>query len=193
MRPPPLDPHLPDYLAELAGTAFFLFVGLTAVVWVFGTGSPVGSLGAPVRRLIVGPIFAGAAAAVVLSPLGRRSGGHLNPAVSLAFYRLGKMRTRDLAWYAVAQMIGAVAGAGLVALAWGSRGKSIHLGATQPGSGGPWIAVVAELVCTFLLMSLILEFIDRPALMRFTPYAAAGLAAFLVLVEAPLSGTSLNP
>jgi len=195
MRPPPFDPHLPDYLAEFAGTAFFLFVGLSTVALVFGIGSPVARHvhSAAVRRLIVGPLFAASAAAVVVSPLGRRSGGHLNPAVSLAFLRLGKMRRRDLAFYVIAQLAGALVAAALVRLAWGSRATSVRLGATQPGDGGVWIAAVAELACTFLLMTLILEFIDHRRLMRYTPYAAAALAAFFVLVEAPLSGTSLNP
>jgi aquaporin Z len=195
VRPPPVDPHLPDYLAEYAGTAFLLLVGLTAVAWDFGAGSPVARhiASAPVRRLITGTIFAGAGTLVVLSPLGRRSGGHLNPAVSLAFHRLGKMRTRDLIGYIAAQVLGAVTGALIVRLLWGRRALSTHLGATQPGSLGVWMALVAEVLCTFALMTLILEFIDRPRLMRYTAYAAGGLVALFVVVEAPVSGTSLNP
>jgi aquaporin Z len=195
VRPPPLDPHLPDYLAEFAGTAFLLFVGLTAVAWDFGAGSPVVRhiASAPGRRLITGTIFAGAGTLIVLSPLGRRSGGHLNPAVSLAFHRLGKMRNRDLLGYVVAQLLGGLTGALVARFAWGRRALSTHLGATQPGAAGLVIAIVAELGLTFALMTLILEFVDHERLMRYTAYAVWVFVAFLVMVEAPISGTSLNP
>jgi aquaporin Z len=69
----------------------------------------------------------------------------------------------------------------------------VDLGTTVPGHGG-WVAsLVAETVITFLLMTLILRFVDDPKLMPFTPAAAGALVAFLVFLEAPVSGTSLNP
>jgi aquaporin Z len=138
-------------------------------------------------------VFAGGATLVVYSGLGKRSGGHLNPAVTLAFCRLGKMTGRSALGYAAAQVLGAAAGALTVRLAWGDLATQVHVGATLPRHGGWPAALVAEVAITFLLMTLILRFVDDPRLMPFTAAAAGALVAFLVFVEAPVSGTSLNP
>ena len=86
--------HLPEYLSELFGTAIMMMVGIGAIVLMWGDGSPVQALGIPVwlRRLLTGILFAGGGTLVVLSPLGQRSGGHLNPAITWAFWRKGQVK-----------------------------------------------------------------------------------------------------
>jgi aquaporin Z len=82
-----------DYAAEFAGTFLLLLIGLSAVVVDFAHGSPVPRW-IPHRdlpRLLTGVLFAGGATAIVYSPLGKTSGGHINPAVTLAFFRLRKI------------------------------------------------------------------------------------------------------
>ena len=184
-----------EYAAEFAGTALLLLVGLSAVCADFGARSPVVSAipDSNLRRLITGVIFAGSATAIVYSPLGRRSGGHLNPAVTLAFLRLGKIAPRSAAIYVAVQIAGALAGAAVVLAIWRGWATSVNVGATVPKDGGAAAAVAAEAAVTFLLVSLILNFVDRPRLMPFTAAAAGSLVAFFVFVEAPVSGTSLNP
>jgi aquaporin Z len=184
-----------EYAAEFVGTALLLLVGLSAVCADFATRSPVVSAipDSNLRRLITGIIFAGTATAIVYSPLGRRSGGHLNPAVTLAFLRLGKIGPRSAAIYIVVQVAGALTGAALVLAIWRGWATSVSVGATVPKDGGAAAAVAAEAAVTFLLVSLILNFVDRPRLMAFTAGAAGTLVAFFVFVEAPVSGTSLNP
>src|SRR5690349_24253212 len=68
--------HWPEYAAELVGTAFLLFAGVSAVVFDFGTGSPLASVlpDASVRRFITGLLFAGSGSLVAISPLGKLSG-----------------------------------------------------------------------------------------------------------------------
>ena len=152
-----------EYAAEFAGTALLLLVGLSAVCVNFSTQSPVVTAlpDSNVRRLITGIIFAGTGTAIVYSPLGKRSGGHINPAVTLAFLRLGKITPKSAAIYITVQIAGALTGAALVLAIWRGWATSVRLGATIPHDGGA---------------------------------AAAGtLVAFLVFVEAPVSGTSLNP
>jgi aquaporin Z len=184
-----------DYAAEFAGTFLLLLIGLSAVVIDFASGSPVPRWlpDQDVRRLATGIVFAGGATAIVYSPLGMTSGGHINPAVTLAFLRLRKITSRSAAWYVVAQFAGALAGAVAVRLLWGNLATDVDVGATIPGRGGPALSLGVEIVMTFLLVTLILRFVDEPRLQRFTPAAAGALVAFLVFVEAPLSGTSLNP
>jgi aquaporin Z len=82
-----------EYACEMAGSAFNIFVGLSAVVFDFGRGLwmerwiPDGS----VRLLLTGLIYAGSGSLFAVSPLGKLSGGHINPSVSLAFWACGKM------------------------------------------------------------------------------------------------------
>jgi aquaporin Z len=175
--------------------AILLAVGLSAVTIDFAAGSPVpGWIPDPlVRRLITGSIFAGTGTLVVYSMLGRISGAHLNPAMTLAFLRAGKVRPRTAAGYVLAQVGGALAGAALVRLAWGDLATGVNVGATVPGPSGSLVALVAEAVMTFLLVTLVLRMVGDQRLARYTGLAAGALVAFLVTVEAPVSGTSLNP
>lgn len=184
-----------EIIAEFAGTAFLLALGISAIVAGFATGSPVVTAipSDDLRRLLTGILFAGAATLIVYSPLGRISGGHINPAVTLAFLLLGKLTPCSAAAYAAAQVAGAVTGTLLALVIWGRYAASVHLGVTVPAIGGPAASVGAEIIMTFLLVTLILNFVDRARLMPFTAAAAGLLVAVLVFTEAPVSGTSLNP
>ncbi len=188
--------HWFEYGAELLGTAFLVFVGVSAVVFDFGTGSPLAQVVPDVstRRLITGLLFAGSGALVAISPLGKLSGGHINPAVSLAFWVHGKMHPFDLGGYISGQLLGAIIGSLLVALVWGGRAASIGYGATVPGAVYPlWIVFLAEVSMTFLLVLSIFLFVSSHRLMRWTPLMVWILVAVMVWLEAPISGTSLNP
>ena len=188
--------HWPEYGAELVGTAFLVFAGLSAVVFDFGKGSPVATLipDASIRRLITGLLFAGSGSLVAISPFGKLSGAHINPAVSLAFWAHGKMHTHDLIGYIIGQLLGALLGAFLLALVWGARAASVRDGVTAPGAGYPlWLVFLAEMLLTFLLVFLIFVFVSSHRLMRWTPLMNWLLVATMVWQEAPISGTSLNP
>lgn len=188
--------HWPEYAAEAAGTFFLVFIGLSAVVFDMSAGSPVARLipSTSWRLLLTGLIFAGSGSLVAISPLGKLSGAHINPSVSLAFWLHGKLRAHDFAGYVAGQFVGAVAGAGLLALVWGGRAVSLHDGATLPSPAYPlWASFVAEAAMTLLLVLLIFLFVSHRRLMRWTPLMTWLLVATLVWREAPLSGTSLNP
>jgi aquaporin Z len=188
--------HWFEYGAELVGTAFLLFAGVSAVVFDFGTGSPLASVlpDPSVRRLITGLLFAGSGSLVAISPLGKLSGAHINPAVSLAFWVHGKMHHFDLGGYIVGQFLGGILGAALVLLVWGERATSVGVGRTVPGAGYPiWLVFLAELILTFVLVLSIFLFVSSHRLMRWTPLMVWILVALMVWLEAPISGTSLNP
>ena len=183
------------YLCELAGTALMLFWGVTAVALMWGAGSPVPPItNLALRRLVTGVLFAGGATAVVYSPLGQRSGAHINPAITLAFWHLGKIPTVDAAAYVVAQFLGAIIGVWAAAAAWGDLVRSVQYAVTTPGEGWQWIgAFLAEAISTFLLAFTIFICINKPKIAPRTGLIAGSLVAVLVMVEAPVSGTSLNP
>jgi aquaporin Z len=133
--------------------------------------------------------------AIVLSPWGKQSGAHFNPAVTFAFYRLRKVAPWDAVFYCAAQFLGAVAGVALVSLILqgAPANKAVHYAATMPGIYGDTIAFVAELAISFILMSAILFASNREALAPYTHHFAAVLVAAYIAFESPLSGMSTNP
>ena len=188
--------HLPEYLAEFAGTAIMMAIGVGAIALMWAEGSAMREAipSEALRRLATGILFAGGATLVVISRLGQRSGGHLNPAMTLAFWWKGQVRTPDLVGYALAQVAGALLGVWIVAMLGGAAAESVRWGITLPGEGYTAAeAFLAEAAITFLLVFLVLYCVSNERFARGTPFFAGALVAFLVLVEAPVSGTGLNP
>jgi aquaporin Z len=183
------------YGAELAGTALLVAVGLSIVIMAFGQGSPVIDYvpDAGWRRLITGFLFGTTGALIALSPLGKESGAHINPAVTLAFWLMGKLQSRLVPGYLLAQLAGAAIGAAPL-LAWGAMGRSIAFGATLPGAayGTGW-ALLGETATTFALITGLFFFLQHRHLRNFTPALFPFLYAVMVYAEANVSGTSTNP
>jgi aquaporin Z len=188
--------HWVEWSCELAGTALLLLGGLSAVCLDFSPGSPIESAvpSHSARLLITGLLFAGSGSLVAISPLGRRSGAHLNPAVSVAFWRRGHMHSHDLAGYVAAQVAGAFTGTALVRWWWGAKGRAVHLGVTRPGHGidAPAAAGI-EALMTLVLVAAILVMVSSATTARWTPLLVWIVVAVLVWQGAPWTGTSLNP
>jgi aquaporin Z len=183
------------YLAELAGTAVLVGVGLSVVILDFRRGSPVAQAipSAGLRRLITGFLFGSTGALIALSPIGRESGAHINPVVTLAFWLMGKLPGTHAVGYVVAQLIGGVIGA-LPLLGWGAMGRSVEFGATLPGPGfGAGEALLGEAIATLALICGLFFFIRHRRIRAFTPALFPALYAVMVFLEAPVSGTSTNP
>ena len=181
--------------AELIGTALLVAVGLSVVILDFGQGSPVLTLlpGAPSRRMVTGFLFGTTGAAIALSPLGKESGAHINPVVTLAFWLMGRMRARHALAYVVCQLVGATLGA-VPLLAWGAMGRSVAYGATVPSAayGVAW-ALLGEVVTTFALIFGLFFFLRHRSLRAHAPLLFPPLYAIMVWLEAGVSGTSTNP
>ena len=147
------------------------------------------------RRMLIGIAMGGTAIAIVFSPLGKRSGAHFNPAVTLTFWRLGKVKGWDALFYIIAQFLGGVAGVAIVAVFARPTlaHPAVNFVATLPGPHGAGIAFAAELVIAFLLMTTVLVVSNTPHLARFTGLFAGFLVATYITFEAPISGMSMNP
>ncbi len=181
--------------AELVGTALLIAFGVSLVILAFGAGSPVAALlpSPGWRRLLTGFGFGSVGALIALSPFGRVSGAHINPAVTAAFWLKGAMGGPLAFAYVLAQLAGAVLGA-LPLLLWGTMGESLQFGATVPGSSvAPAAAVAGEALTTAALLLGLFLFVGHPRLRPFTPLLFPFLYAAMVFLEAPLSGTSTNP
>lgn len=197
-RPAPAGgaPHVLEWACELLGTATLVLGGLSAVVLDFATRSPVARAipSHSVRLLLTGALFAGTGALVTISPVGRRSGAHLNPAVTLAFWCEGHLRLGDLFGYVIAQCTGSIAGVEALRLLWGGWARSVNDGLTSPGHGlGPLEAAGVEALMTAILVLTIFSFVSSPRSARWTPLGAWVVITVLVWQGAPYTGTSLNP
>jgi len=183
------------FFSELIGTAVLVFGGLSVVIFMFGEGSPMARLvpNVVVRNALTAFLFGTIGSVIALSRIGRESGAHINPAVTLAFWLMRKLDMRAAVGYMVAQMLGACVGA-LPLLVWGSMGRSVSFGATVPGAGYSTTAVVlGEIVTTFGLVATLCVFLGYRHLRHLTPMAIPFLYAVMVPLEAPISGTSTNP
>ncbi|MGH9918831.1 MAG: MIP/aquaporin family protein, partial [Nitrososphaerales archaeon] len=125
-------------------------------------------------------------------PVGRISGAHINPVVSLAFWFERTLPRRTLLLFVACQMLGATLGA-LPLLAWGAMGRSLSYGATEPGPHGLALAFIGEVVTTFFLIIFLLSFVGSRQLRQYTPGVFPPLYCVMVWLEAPWSGTSTNP
>jgi aquaporin Z len=184
----------PLFLAEFFGTALLLLCGLSIVILNWGDGSEIAQMipSVETRRALTGFLFGTTGCLVALSPVGRISGAHINPAVSVAFWLRGKMKTHAVIGYIVAQMAGAVIGC-LPLLLWGDLGKSVRYGVTLPGNAGPTAAFMGEFITTVVLIVVIFVFVGNKKLREFTPFTMPFLYGFMVWAETVYSGCSTNP
>lgn len=195
--PDTLRAHWPEYLMEAIGLGLFMLsAGLVATL-LEHPASPVRHAlpSAFGRRALMGAAMGLTAVAIIHSPMGRRSGAHINPAVTLAFLRLGKITTADAAFYVAFQCLGGITGALLVAGLLGERFTLPPLSAiaTVPGPAGPAAAFTVEAAMAFVLMLTVLVTSGNARWMRLTGLCAGSLVALFITAAAPLSGMSINP
>jgi aquaporin Z len=189
--------HWPEYLMEAGESGLYLFAACSVATLLWHPASPIQRylVSDGVRRLFMGLAMGATIIAIVVSPWGKQSGAHFNPAVTFTFYRLGKVAPCDALFYCAAQFLGAVAGVAFAALVLhGAHAhKAVRYAATLPGSYGETIAFVAELSISFFLMIAILVASNHKLLAPYTRYCAAILIAAYTAFESPLSGMSTNP
>lgn len=183
---------------EAAGLGFFMLSACVVTVAIEHPDSTVRqALSDPLlRRALIGVAMGLTAIAIIYSPFGKRSGAHLNPAVTLTFWRLGKIEDRDAVCYVVAQFVGGALGVAVAAALVGTRllaHDTVNYAVTQPGEAGRWVAFAAEFAISFGLMLTVLVVSNRRDLNRHTGLFAGALVALYITFEAPLSGMSMNP
>jgi aquaporin Z len=180
--------------AEFVGTALLVTVGLSIVIFDEGRGSPLAGLlpSVAARRALTGGLFGATGMTIALSPVGRISGAHINPVVSLAFWFEKTLSTRALVAFISSQLVGATAGA-VPLLLWGDMGRAIGYGATTVGPRGVGTAFLGEMITTFVLVLSLLCFVGHRRLRSYTPGIFPPMYCVMVWLEAPWSGTSTNP
>ena len=186
-----------EYLIEAWGLgSFMVAAGIVVTVLESSTYSGVTAIPNPfIRRAVIGIAMGLTAIAIIYSPWGKRSGAHINPAVTITFFRLGKIHLTDALGYIVAQFIGGWIGILLVVALFGESFTSptVNYVVTVPGSGGWLIAAIAEFILSFSLMFVVLIVSNHHKIAAFTGIFSGILVAIFITFEAPLSGMSINP
>ncbi|MFZ3381582.1 MAG: aquaporin [Candidatus Acidiferrales bacterium] len=189
--------HWPEYLMEAGEMSLFMFCTCSFATLLQHPASPVRHIfvSGIVRRALMGLAIGATVIALIMSPWGKRSGGHINPAMTFAFYRLGKIAPWDALFYGMAQFSGATSGVALATfLLRGAPGDgTVRYAVTAPGVYGAAVAFAAELAISFILMITVLLVTNHERLARYTPYFVGSLYALNITFETPLSGMSMNP
>lgn len=150
-----------------------------------------------IRLAVIGAVAGLTIVVIVYSPWGKRSGAHVNPAVTLGFWALGKIRTADALWYVLAQVVGAVVAGQLLLLSLGSlfTHPTVDYVLTQPVPlpNGQLIAFVAEFLITFGMMGILLLCLHSKLFKKLAGWILGLLLAVYIVYETPYSGMSLNP
>ncbi len=188
--------HLEEYASEFIGTAFMVFCVVGVVGLMFADRSPLLAIlpSMRLRLFLTGLVLGGSSWLVAISPPGKLSGAHINPAISFGFWLLGKMHFRDLLGYVAGQMGGGLAGAWLGREVFSAFARQVNNAARHPGANAsPAGAFLAEAFATFVLAFVVFTFVSHPSLLHWTPAAATLVVGVLVCIDGNFSGCGINP
>jgi glycerol uptake facilitator protein len=183
---------LAAYLAELIGTFLLVFFITSVVVLFVATGNQA-QFGSDFA--VVG-LAQGFALFGLIVMFGAASGGHFNPAVTLAVAALKRISPIDALIYMLAQLSGGVLGALLTKGLLLDEGRATHYGAPEVSAllGNNFQGAVVEAVGTFCLVLVILAAVlSKKSAKDWAPLAIGTTLAFIVMVGGPLTGGSFNP
>jgi glycerol uptake facilitator protein len=183
---------LAAYLAELIGTLLLVFFITSVVVLFVSTGSQA-QFGSDFA--VIGLVHAFLLFGLIVM-FGVVSGGHFNPAVTLAAMVIRRIKPLDGAIYMLAQLSGAVLGALLTKGLLLDEGRATHYGAAEVSGllSGAFPGSIVEGIGTFCLVLVILAAVySEKSLKDWAPLAIGTTLGFIVMVGGPLTGGSFNP
>jgi aquaporin Z len=185
------------YLAEAAGLALFMISAclFTALLEYPGTGIRNIIPSDFIRRIPMGIAMGLTAYGIITSPIGKRSGAHINPAITIAQLRLGNINGIDAFFYILFQFIGGLFGVLLCAMILGDiiSDHYVNYVVTIPGKSGVLAAALGEFVIAVVMISMVLYTSSTKKWKSFTPLLAGILVMLNVIFEAPYSGFGMNP
>ena len=177
-------------VAEGLGTFLFFFVGAGSVV----LGDYLAANGGTGPGLVGVALAHGLALAVVVSALGAVSGGHFNPAVTLAVWIMGKITPMRAGLYVVAQLIGALAAGLALKAVFADAWQASNIGTPALGAGiTPAVGIGVEAVLTALLVLAVIGTAVDPRAPKIGGLAIGLAVAADILVGGPLTGAAMNP
>jgi MIP family channel proteins len=186
------DRGLAAYIAELVGTFFLVFFIASVITLYVATGAQA-QFGSDFA--VVG-LTQGFVLFVLVQTLAGTSGGHFNPAVTVAAAALRRIDPVDAVVYILAQLSGGVLGALLTKALLLDEGRLSNYGAAEisPLVGGDFDGMILEAIGTFMLVLAVLAVALNPrARNEWAPIAIGLTLAFVVMVIGPLTGAAVNP
>jgi aquaporin Z len=173
------------YVAECIGTMVLTLLGCGTAVFL-GCGTPAG---------VVGTALAFGLSVVAMAyTIGGISGCHINPAITLGVALSGRMSWKDACGYWCGQVVGGIVGAAILFAICKVAGVEMGGANGVANAGGPWGAVLVEVVATFIFVLVVLGTTDEKKGAGNLAGLAIGLTLILVhLVCINLTGTSVNP
>ena len=184
------------FVSEFVGTMLLVFFGCGTAVAVNTYLNTVAGIAIPWSLLIISLAF-GLVLVALVAVLGNVSGCHVNPAVSIACLINGRMSIFECVYYVGAQIIGGIAGAGLIALVFGSTaslGANFYEATTATSLGAivtPQLAMIVEIILTFTFVLTVLAATKKE---NCNSGLVIGLTLTLVhLMGMVFTGTSVNP
>lgn len=184
--------NMRKYIAEFIGTCVLVTVGC-------GTAMLVGCDASSGSGYLLTALAFGLSIVAMAYSIGNISGCHINPAVSLAMLIDKRMSVKDFVGYIIAQILGALAGAALLAAIWAAGGVTDQTGAygsnSLSGVNGSWLAgLLVEIVLTFIFVTAVLGVTSPNANHGSFGGLVIGLTLVLVhILGIGLTGTSVNP
>jgi aquaporin Z len=147
------------------------------------------------RTIIMGLMMGLTALFIFYSKFTSPSGSHINPAVSLAFFRLGKMSKWDTLFYIIFQFAGGILAVYIMALLMGKilTDAPVNFATTVPGKYGTTAAAIIELVIAFIMMAMVLFTSADNRLKKYTRIISGCLVCCFVIIAGPISGFGMNP
>lgn len=188
--------HVLHALADGALLGVFMLSASTFAVLIFHPDF-LGSRAMPavVRRLLIGLAMGATAVGLIYSPLGKFSGAHMNPSVTLAFATLGKVRALDVVLYIAAQCVLGTVGMKSAHMVLGRylEHEAVSFVLTRPGKAGSFAAARVEFAISFVLFFVVLVASNYMPTHGVAGLLAGVLVAAWITFFAPVSGMSMNP
>ena len=193
----PLARILRDSTLELLLTFCMLFGVASIVRWVVGP-SPISRMLPEIHAelLIVGLAVAILIAGLIVSPPGKETGGHMNPAISFAMWRFGVFPGAGVVPYIIAQLLGSVLGVLVARIVWGpvAAEPPVAYAVLQPGPGWSDAELfIAEALSMAVIVLLVGICLTRPRFAPFVPWIVGGLIGLAIAALGTSTGGSVNP
>jgi len=186
-----------DSVFELMLTSILLFGVVSIVRWVVGPSRISGTIpGIHAELWIVGAAVALLLTGLILTPPGRASGGHMNPAISLAMWRFGVFPGAGVVPYTIAQLVGSVLGVIAAHRAWGNvvAEPPVVYASLQPAPGWlTWELFTTEAFGMAVIVFLVGLCLAVQRLTPFVPWIVGALVGLGIALLGTATGGSLNP
>lgn len=182
---------------EATELAIFMLCVCAAGTLLYERDSPLDSFGVSqvTRSIFMGVAISGATYGIIRSPFGRRSGAHFNPALTLAYFAIGRIHRWDALAYIAAQFTGGSFG---VFVSHALLGKDLAnlpvlYVVTLPGRYGYHFALLTEFFLSFTVMELVLIVSNHRRFAKYSPLFVAFVTVFYFAFCTSISGYSVNP